>query len=67
MGTRPVKTKTCRNIYFNREAKDEKNKAHYSESEKLLLKVRQIKEELLGTEHLEIAEVNYELAEVYKK
>lgn len=62
-----LKQKLAETYILTEKAKDEKNKAHYSESEKLLLKVRQIKEELLGTEHLEIAEVNYELAEVYEK
>lgn len=49
------------------QAENEKNKAHYCGSERLLLKVRQIKEKLLVTEHLDIAEVNYKLAEVYEK
>ncbi|MCM1258192.1 MAG: hypothetical protein NC307_10110 [Roseburia sp.] len=37
-------------------ARDENDKAHYYESEKLLLKARRIKEKLLGQEHLELAE-----------
>ncbi|RKI40392.1 tetratricopeptide repeat protein [bacterium D16-51] len=49
------------------QAKNEKNKAHYFESEKLLLKAWEIKGNVLGTEHLEIAEINYELAAVYEK
>ena len=48
------------------QAKDECGKARYHESEKLLLKAREIKEKLLGTEHLEIAEIYHELARVYE-
>lgn len=49
------------------QAKDKMDELQYYESEKLLLKAKKIKEELLGTEHLEIAEVYKELAEVYGK
>ncbi|MCI9127938.1 MAG: tetratricopeptide repeat protein [Eubacterium sp.] len=62
-----LKQKLAETYILIEQAKDERNKAHYCESEKILLKVRKIKEKLLGTEHLEIAEVNYELAEVYKE
>ncbi len=48
------------------QAKEEKEKGHYSESEKMLLYARKIKEKLLGPEHLEMAELDYELAEVYE-
>lgn len=47
------------------QAKEEKNKGHYFESEKMLLHARKIKEKLLGPEHLEMAELDYELTEVY--
>ncbi len=49
------------------EARDEYGQAHYDKSEKLLLKAREIKEKLLGTEHLEIAEINCDLAGVYER
>ncbi len=49
-----------------KQARDKKDKAHYEESEKLLLKALEIKEKLLGIEHLEIAEIDYQLAEMYK-
>ncbi len=49
-----------------KQARDEKDKVHYEESEKLLLKALEIKEKLLGIEHLEIAEIDYQLAEMYK-
>lgn len=49
------------------EARDEYGQAHYDKSEKLLLKAREIKEKLLGTEHLEIAEINCDLAGAYKR
>ncbi|MCI8364183.1 MAG: tetratricopeptide repeat protein [Eubacterium sp.] len=47
------------------QAKEEKDKGHYFESEKMLLRARKIKEKLLGPEHLEMAEIDSELAEVY--
>ena len=46
-------------------AKDESDKAHYKESESLLLRAWKIKERLLGKEHLEMAEIGNELADVY--
>lgn len=48
-------------------AMDEINEGHYSESKKLLLKARKIKEKLLGPKHLEIAEIDYELAGEYER
>lgn len=44
------------------QAKDERDRARYYESEKLLLNARRIKEKLFGTEHLEVAAVDFELA-----
>ena len=41
------------------------DKAQYNESEKLLLKVRQIREKLLGVEHLEVTKIDDELAKIY--
>lgn len=41
------------------------DKAQYNESEKLLLKARQIREKLLGVGHLEVTGIDDELAEVY--
>ena len=48
------------------QAKDESDKGHYHESEKLLLRAREIMERLLGTEHLETARLQNNLAYVYK-
>lgn len=62
-----LKQKLAEAYVLMEQAKEEKNKAHYYESESLLLKARQIKEKALGTEHLEIAEIDYELARVYEK
>lgn len=62
-----LKQKIAETYILIERAKDEKNKAHYDESEKLLLKARNIKENVLGKEHLEIAEINSELAKVYEK
>ena len=50
-----------------KQAKDEKDNTHYEESEKLLLKALEISEKLLGAEHLEIAEIDYQLAEMYQR
>ncbi len=49
-----------------KQARGEKEKKHYEESEKLLLKALESSQELLGIEHLEIAEIDYELAEMYE-
>ena len=49
------------------QVRDEKDKAHYSESEKLLLKAREIKKSLLGPGHLEVAKMDHELADVYRR
>ena len=49
-----------------KQAKDEKDNTHYEESEKLLLKAMEISRKLLGTKHLEIAEIDYQLAQVYE-
>lgn len=47
------------------QAREERDRAHYKESIELLLKAQKIKEKLLGPEHLEIAEIDNELAGVY--
>ena len=46
---------------------EEKNKANYDKSERLLLKALDIKEKILGTEHLEMADVYNELACIYER
>ena len=51
---------------FIEQAKEEQDKAHYNESVRLLQKAQEIKENLLGTQHLEIAGVQQLLADVYK-
>ena len=60
-----LKQKLAEAYVLIEQAKEEKNKGHYFESEKMLLHARKIKEKLLGPEHLEMAEIDYELAEVY--
>lgn len=60
-----LKQKLAESYVLLEQAKDESDKAHYYESEKLLLKAREIKVKLLGTEHLEIAGIDHELAGVY--
>lgn len=45
----------------------EKENLHYLESEKLLFAARDIKEKLLGAEHLETANIEHALAGVYKR
>lgn len=49
------------------QAKDEKGRADYNKSLKLLTKARTIKEKIFGTEHLEVAEVLLEVGEVYER
>lgn len=61
-----LKQKLAEAYVLIEQAKEEKDKGHYSESEKMLLHARKIKEKLLGPEHLEMAELDYELAEVYE-
>ncbi len=61
-----LKQKLAEAYVLIEQAKEEKNKGHYFESEKMLLHARKIKEKLLGPEHLEMAEVDYELAVVYE-
>ncbi len=61
-----LKQKLAEAYVLIEQAKEEKNKGHYFESEKMLLHARKIKEKLLGPEHLEMAEIDYELAEVYE-
>ena len=51
---------------FIEQAKEEQDKAHYNESVRLLQKAQEIKENLLGPQHLEIAGVQQLLADVYK-
>ncbi len=48
------------------QAEEKTRKAHYYESEKILLKARDIKERILGPEHLEMSEIDNALAGVYK-
>ena len=48
------------------QSREKERKAHYFESEKLLLKARAIKEKILGAEHLEMAAVDNALGEVYR-
>lgn len=47
------------------QAREERDRAHYRESVELLLKAREIKEKLLGPEHLEVAWVDHELADAF--
>ena len=61
-----LKQKLAEAYVLIEQAKEEKDKGHYSESEKMLLHARKIKEKLLGPEHLEMAEIYFELAEVYE-
>lgn len=61
-----LKQKLAEAYVLIEQAKEEKDKGHYSESEKMLLHARKIKEKLLGPEHLEMAEIDFELAEVYE-
>lgn len=66
-GTENLRQKMEEAYALIEKAKDEKELAHYYESEKLLLKAQIIKEKLLGSEHLEIAEIDSELADVYAR
>lgn len=50
-----------------RKAVNARRQARYQESEEMLLKVRRIREKLLGEGHLEVAAADYELAKVYEK
>jgi len=60
-----LKQKMAESYALIEEARDEYRQAHYDQCKKLLLKAREIKEKLLGTEHLEVAAINCELADVY--
>ena len=62
-----LKQKLAEAYVLIEQAKEEKNKGHYFESEKMLLHARKIKEKLLGPEHLEMAESYRNLAEVYER
>ena len=47
------------------QATEERDRTHYRESVELLLKAREIREKLLGPEHLEVARIDQVLADVY--
>ncbi len=61
-----LKSKMAETYVLVEEGKDKKKKACYHESEGLLLRAREIREKILGPEHLELAEIDSELAEVYE-
>ena len=49
------------------QAKEELEQGYFDESERMLLKARNMTEELFGTEHLLMAEVEHGLADVYQQ
>ena len=61
------KAKLAETYVLAGQAKDEKDKAHYQESVRLLRKAWDTRRRILGPEHLETAEIAYELAEAYKE
>ena len=66
-GAEDARQKMAEAYALMEQAKDERAKAQYEESEKLLLQAREIKQNLLGEEHLELAQIDYELADVYER
>lgn len=49
------------------QAQEAGDKAEYQHSERLLLKAKEIREKLLGAEHLEMTEIYLELSEIYER
>ncbi len=66
-GSEELKQKLADAYVLVERAKNEILQARYDEGERLLLSVRRIKEKALGANHLETAEIEYELAELYER
>lgn len=49
------------------QAEEARDRAEYQRSERLMLKAREIREKLLGAEHLEMVEIYLKLSEIYKE
>lgn len=49
------------------QAQEAGDKAEYQHSERLLLKAKEIREKLLGAEHLEMTEIYLKLSEIYER
>ena len=60
-----AKQKLAKAYELLEQATEERDRAHYRESVELLLKAREIREKLLGPEHLEVARIDQVLADVY--
>ena len=60
-----AKQKLAKAYELLEQATEERDRAHYRESVELLLKAREIREKLLGPEHLEVARIYQALANVY--
>lgn len=60
-----IKKKIAESYLFIQKAVEERHKANYQKSIKLLVEAKRIREKFLGEEHLETMDVYYNLAKVY--